>query len=157
MAEAAQKAMLAHAKNGEGLEQITPIVQRARDQYIQLAQQMGMSKEEAELGDAYGLNTDKLRDLIVQSGIASGQTGDLQAAFDRLGLSTSDVKLKVDNMVGSMRLIPAEKTTTVRVNDLASNAIHTIREGIELLQSKTVTIRTNVITNETTIRSTKAR
>ena len=48
MAEAAQKAMLAHAKNGEGLEQITPIVQRARDQYIQLAQQMGMSKEEAE-------------------------------------------------------------------------------------------------------------
>ena len=52
-------------------------------------------------------------------------------------MSTSDVKLKVDNMVGSMRLIPAEKTTTVRVNDLASNAIHTIREGIELLQSKT--------------------
>lgn len=156
VAEAAQKAMLAHAKNGEGLEQITPIVQRARDQYIQLAQQMGMSKEEAEASaDAYGLNTDKLRDLIVQSGIASGQTGDLQAAFDRLGLSTSDVKLKVDNMVGSMRLIPAEKTTTVRVNDLASNAIHTIREGIELLQSKTVTIRTNVITNETTIRSTK--
>lgn len=155
-AEAAQKAMLAHAKNGEGLEQITPIVQRARDQYIQLAQQMGMSKEEAEASaDAYGLNTDKLRDLIVQSGIASGQTGDLQAAFDRLGLSTSDVKLKVDNMVGSMRLIPAEKSTTVRVNDLASNAIHTIREGIELLQSKTVTIRTNVITNETTIRSTK--
>ena len=155
-AEAAQKAMLAHAKNGEGLEQITPIVQRARDQYIQLAQQMGMSKEEAEASaDAYGLNTDKLRDLIVQSSIASGQTGDLQAAFDRLGLSTSDVKLKVDNMVGSMRLIPAEKTTTVRVNDLASNAIHTIREGIELLQSKTVTIRTNVITNETTIRSTK--
>lgn len=156
VAEAAQKAMLAHAKNGEGLEQITPIVQRARDQYIQLAQQMGMSKEEAEASaDAYGLNTDKLRDLIVQSSIASGQTGDLQAAFDRLGLSTSDVKLKVDNMVGSMRLIPAEKTTTVRVNDLASNAIHTIREGIELLQSKTVTIRTNVITNETTIRSTK--
>lgn len=156
VAEAAQKAMLAHAKNGEGLEQVTPIVQRARDQYIQLAQQMGMSKEEAEASaDAYGLNTDKLRDLIVQSGIASGQTGDLQAAFDRLGLSTSDVKLKVDNMVGSMRLIPAEKTTTVRVNDLASNAIHTIREGIELLQSKTVTIRTNVITNETTIRSTK--
>lgn len=152
VAEAAQKAMLAHAKNGEGLEQITPIVQRARDQYIQLAQQMGMSKEEAEASaDAYGLNTDKLRDLIVQSSIASGQTGDLQAAFDRLGLSTSDVKLKVDNMVGSMRLIPAEKTTTVRVNDLASNAIHTIREGIELLQSKTVTIRTNVITNETTI------
>lgn len=156
VAEAAQKAMLAHAKNGEGLEQVTPIVQRARDQYVQLAQQMGMSKEEAEASaDAYGLNTDKLRDLIVQSGIASGQTGDLQAAFDRLGLSTSDVKLKVDNMVGSMRLIPAEKTTTVRVNDLASNAIHTIREGIELLQSKTVTIRTNVITNETTIRSTK--
>lgn len=156
VAEAAQKAMLAHAKNGEGLEQVTPIVQRARDQYIQLAQQMGMSKEEAEASaDAYGLNTDKLRDLIVQSGIASGQTGDLQVAFDRLGLSTSDVKLKVDNMVGSMRLIPAEKTTTVRVNDLASNAIHTIREGIELLQSKTVTIRTNVITNETTIRSTK--
>ena len=155
VAEAAQKAMLAHAKNGEGLEQVTPIVQRARDQYVQLAQQMGMSKEEAEASaDAYGLNTDKLRDLIVQSGIASGQTGDLQAAFDRLGLSTSDVKLKVDNMVGSMRLIPAEKTTTVRVNDLASNAIHTIREGIELLQSKTVTIRTNVITNETTIRST---
>ena len=85
VAEAAQKAMLAHAKNGEGLEQITPIVQRARDQYIQLAQQMGMSKEEAEASaDAYGLNTDKLRDLIVQSGIASGQTGDLQAAFDRL-------------------------------------------------------------------------
>ena len=156
VAEAAQKAMLAHAKNGEGLEQVTPIVQRARDQYVQLAQQMGMSKEEAEASaDAYGLNTDKLRDLIVQSGIASGQTGDLQAAFDRLGLSTSDVKLKVDNMVGSMRLIPAEKSTTVRVNDLASNAIHTIREGIELLQSKTVTIRTNVITNETTIRSTK--
>lgn len=156
VAEAAQKAMLAHAKNGEGLEQVTPIVQRARDQYVQLAQQMGMSKEEAEASaDAYGLNTDKLKDLIVQSSIASGQTGDLQAAFDRLGLSTSDVKLKVDNMVGSMRLIPAEKTTTVRVNDLASNAIHTIREGIELLQSKTVTIRTNVITNETTIRSTK--
>ena len=30
VAEAAQKAMLAHAKNGEGLEQITPIVQSAR-------------------------------------------------------------------------------------------------------------------------------
>lgn len=128
--------------------------------YEALAEQQNVfkqaTKDAAEASaDAYGLNTDKLRDLIVQSGIASGQTGDLQAAFDRLGLSTSDVKLKVDNMVGSMRLIPAEKTTTVRVNDLASNAIHTIREGIELLQSKTVTIRTNVITNETTIRSTK--
>lgn len=137
--------------NTSALNDVAEAAQKAM-----LAQQMGMSKEEAEASaDAYGLNTDKLRDLIVQSSIASGQTGDLQAAFDRLGLSTSDVKLKVDNMVGSMRLIPAEKTTTVRVNDLASNAIHTIREGIELLQSKTVTIRTNVITNETTIRSTK--
>lgn len=152
--------MIKLGEGGQGpLRKLVQTIDMLVDGFGQLpapVQQMGMSKEEAEASaDAYGLNTDKLRDLIVQSGIASGQTGDLQAAFDRLGLSTSDVKLKVDNMVGSMRLIPAEKTTTVRVNDLASNAIHTIREGIELLQSKTVTIRTNVITNETTIRSTK--
>lgn len=64
VAQAAQQAMLAHAKNGDTVEQLTPIVDRARDSFITMAQKMGMSKSEAEqAADKYGLTRSEVERL----------------------------------------------------------------------------------------------
>ena len=65
VAEAAMKAAEAHAKNGEGMESIGPMLDDARNRFIEYAQAMGLSADEAaQLADKYGLNREALQQLI---------------------------------------------------------------------------------------------
>lgn len=101
VAEAALKAAEAHAKNGEGMETLGPMLDDARNKFIGYAQSMGLSADEAEqLADKYGLNRDELQKLIdTANGTPEGKNIDVtttgvdaaQAALDQVGLTVEQL------------------------------------------------------------------
>lgn len=112
VAQAAMKAAEAHAKNGEGMESLGPMLDDARSRFIQYAQSMGLSADEAgQLADKYGLNRDELQKLIdTANGAPDAKNIDVtasgadtaQAALEQVGLTAQTlpdgtVKISGDN------------------------------------------------------------
>ena len=67
LVEAADQSAEAHARNGEGIEKVSQIMDDGREKFIHYAKAMGMSEEEADaFADSVGLSSERVNDLMVQ-------------------------------------------------------------------------------------------
>ncbi|MBW3088832.1 phage tail tape measure protein [Bifidobacterium sp. 82T24] len=126
VASSALKAAEAQARNGESLQNIYGTVDTARDKFIQFAQQMGMSAEQAaEQADKYGLTRSEVERLAKSVQSVPDEkttkitvTDDASKAFDGLKLkieATPDgknVTISGDN-TGAMEAIAAVTGATI--------------------------------------------
>ena len=65
LVESAQQSADAHARNGEGIEKVSQVMEEGRQKVINYAKAMGMSEEDAlAFADSVGLSSNSVQDLV---------------------------------------------------------------------------------------------
>lgn len=67
LVDAADQSAEAHARNGEGIEKVSQVMDEGREKFIHYAKAMGMSEEDANaFADSVGLSSERVNDLMLQ-------------------------------------------------------------------------------------------
>lgn len=67
LVDAAQQSAEAHARNGEGIDKVTQVMEQGRQKVIDYAKAMGMSDGDATaFADSVGLSSGRVKDLVAQ-------------------------------------------------------------------------------------------
>ena len=132
-----------------GLQSLASTAQDTARKILEEGQATGdMETATRNAGDAL----DRAREAFIRNATASGVSREAaEALADRYGLARG----KADELARSIDAIPDSKTSDITVIgvDGAIWQVKQLNDEISLLQSKTVTIRTNRVTEETTIHS----
>ena len=132
-----------------GLQSLASTAQDTARKILEEGQATGdMETATRNAGDAL----DRAREAFIRNATASGVSREAaEELADRYGLARG----KADELARSIDAIPDSKTSDITVIgvDGAIWQVKQLNDEISLLQSKTVTIRTNRVTEETTIHS----
>ncbi|MDY4677585.1 MAG: phage tail tape measure protein [Bifidobacterium tsurumiense] len=104
MAKAALDAAEAHAKNGESVEQITPLMDDAHERFVKVAQDMGYDADGAEtLATQLGITSNSVSDLV----------NNIQAANATPLTITDNASETLDKVNLKVEALPDGKSVTV--------------------------------------------
>ena len=119
LAKSAVKAAEAQAKNGRSIDEINGTMNEAHDKFVQYAQAMGASAEEAErMAEASGLGRDAANDLV-----EAVKNLDQTSANPTVDVQTDEANQKINDIKLAIRTMPDGRFVVTGNNDQAMQAL----------------------------------
>ena len=119
LAKSAVKAAEAQAKNGRSIDEINGTMDEAHDKFVQYAQAMGASAEDAErMAEASGLGKDAANDLV-----EAVKNLDQTSANPTVDVNTDEANQKIDDTKLRLQSMPNGKFMVYGNNDQAMQAL----------------------------------
>ena len=119
LAKSAVKAAEAQAKNGRSIDEINGTMDEAHDKFVQYAQAMGASAEDAErMAEASGLGKDAANDLV-----EAVKNLDQTSANPTVDVNTDEANQKIDDTKLRLQSMPNGQFMVYGNNDQAMQAL----------------------------------